>query len=114
MKNCCRSQAAANEFDLRRFIMIFGLASTIATTPVYVIGSILIALSVALIVLVLMQSGKEKGLSGTIAGGAETFFGKNKGKSIEAKMKKWTWICLAILVVFSIAFYILQLESIWA
>ena len=98
MKNCCRSQAAANEFDLRRFIMIFGLASTIATTPVYVIGSILIALSVALIVLVLMQSGKEKGLSGTIAGGAETFFGKNKGSSMDKILSRIT-IAISVAVV---------------
>ena len=98
MKNCCRSQAAANEFDLRRFIMIFGLASTIATTPVYVIGSILIALSVALIVLVLMQSGKDKGLSGTIAGGAETFFGKNKGSSMDKILSRIT-IAISVAVV---------------
>ena len=98
MKNCCRSQAAANEFDLRRFIMIFGLASTIATTPVYVIGSILIALSVALVVLVLMQSGKEKGLSGTIAGGAETFFGKNKGSSMDKILSRIT-IAISVAVV---------------
>ena len=78
--------------------MIFGLASTIATTPVYVIGSILIALSVALIVLVLMQSGKEKGLSGTIAGGAETFFGKNKGSSMDKILSRIT-IAISVAVV---------------
>ena len=37
--------------------------------------------AIALIAIVLMQSGKSAGLSGSIAGGAETFFGKNKGKS---------------------------------
>ncbi len=78
--------------------MIFGLASTIATTPVYVIGSILIALSVALVVLVLMQSGKEKGLSGTIAGGAETFFGKNKGSSMDKILSRIT-IAISVAVV---------------
>ena len=41
-------------------------------------GVILLVLSVALVVLVLFQSGKDKKLSGTIAGGAETFFGKSK------------------------------------
>lgn len=43
-------------------------------------GVILLVLSVALTVLVLFQSGKDKHLSGTIAGGAETFFGKSKAK----------------------------------
>ncbi|MBQ8308909.1 MAG: preprotein translocase subunit SecG [Clostridia bacterium] len=69
--------------------------------------------ALAAIILVLMQPSNSSGID-ALGGSSETFFGKNKGKSIEAKMKKWTWICLAVLVVFSIAFYILQLESIWA
>ena len=47
----------------------------------YVLGSILILLAIALVLLVLKQSGKEKGLSGTIAGGADTFFSKNQSKT---------------------------------
>lgn len=35
--------------------------------------------SIALVVAVLLQSGRQAGLSGTIAGGAETFFGKKRG-----------------------------------
>ncbi|MBQ4053590.1 MAG: preprotein translocase subunit SecG [Clostridia bacterium] len=64
------------------------------------------------IILVLLQPSNSSGID-ALGGSSETFFGKNKGKSIEAKMKKWTWICLAVLVVFSIAFYVLQLESLW-
>lgn len=40
--------------------------------------------SISLIVIVLLQSGRRAGLSGSIAGGAETFFGKNKGRTIDA------------------------------
>lgn len=46
--------------------------------------------SLVLIVVVLLQSGKAAGLSGSIAGGAETFFGKNKGRTIDAILEKWT------------------------
>ena len=67
----------------------------------------------AAIVLVLLQPGNTTGID-ALGGSSETFFGKNKGKSIEARMKKWTIICLVILVIFSICFYILQLEKIWA
>ncbi|MBS1305827.1 MAG: preprotein translocase subunit SecG [Clostridiales bacterium] len=67
----------------------------------------------AAIVLVLLQPGNSTGID-ALGGSSETFFGKNKGKSIEARMKKWTIICLVILVIFSICFYILQLEKIWA
>ncbi|WP_418790957.1 preprotein translocase subunit SecG [Phosphitispora sp. TUW77] len=38
-----------------------------------------IILAIGIIVTVLLQSGKSAGLSGAIAGGAETFFGKKKG-----------------------------------
>ena len=69
--------------------------------------------AVAAIVLVLLQPGNSTGID-ALGGSSETFFGKNKGKSIEAKMKKWTVACLVVLVIFSIAFYILQLESLWA
>lgn len=69
--------------------------------------------ALAAIILVLMQPANSSGID-ALGGSSETFFGKNKGKSSEAKLKKWTWICLAILVVFSIAFFVLQLESIWA
>ena len=69
--------------------------------------------ALAAIILVLLQPGSSTGIN-ALGGSSETFFGKNKGKSIEARMKKWTIACLVILVIFSISFYILQLESIWA
>ena len=67
----------------------------------------------AAIVLVLLQPGNSTGIN-ALGGSSETFFGKNKGKSIEAQMKKWTWICLVILAVLSIVFFILQIDAIWA
>ena len=39
---------------------------------------------------VLAQSGKSAGLSGAIAGGADTFLSKNKAKSWDAKLARWT------------------------
>ncbi len=69
--------------------------------------------AVVAIVLILMQPSNSSGID-ALGGSSETFFGKNKGKSVEAKMKKWTWICLAVIIVLSIIFYILQLETIWS
>lgn len=57
-----------------------------------VLSVVQIILSVILIIFVLMQSGKSAGLSGSIAGGAETFFGKNKGRTIDAILDKLTTI----------------------
>ena len=68
--------------------------------------------ALAAIVLVLLQPSNSTGID-ALGGSSETFFGKNKGKSIEAKMKKWTWICLAVLAGLSIVFYILQIPGLW-
>jgi len=57
-----------------------------------VFGAVLIVLSIVVTALVLLQEGNSQGLSGTIAGGAETFFGKNKGRTMEAKLVKLTKI----------------------
>ena len=56
----------------------------------YIFGGLLLVMALFLVVAVLFQSGKDKRLSGSIAGGAETFFGKNKARSLEAKLQKMT------------------------
>ena len=67
----------------------------------------------AAIILVLLQQGNSTGID-ALGGSSETFFGKNKGKSIEAKMKKWTFICLVILLVFSIIYFVVPYNTaIW-
>lgn len=55
-----------------------------------ILGTLLIISSLLIIVAVLLQESKTAGLSGAIAGGAETFFGKNKGRTMEQKLVKWT------------------------
>lgn len=61
-----------------------------------------IILSLILVVVVLFQSGNQAGLSGSIAGGAETFFGKNKGRTLDAKLKKWTSVVAILFLVTSL------------
>jgi len=50
---------------------------------------LVVIVSVALTVIVMLQSGKSSGL-GAISGGAETFLSKNKAKSMDAKLARWT------------------------
>ena len=50
---------------------------------------LVVIVSVALIAIVMLQSGKSSGL-GAISGGAETFLSKNKAKSMDAKLARWT------------------------
>lgn len=52
---------------------------------------VFIIICIALVVLVLMQEGKSAGL-GAISGAAETYWGKNKGRSMEGQLVKITKI----------------------
>lgn len=82
----------------------------------YIINGILIALmaivAVGAIICVLLQPSNSQGIE-ALGGSSETFYGKNKGKSTEAKLKMWTIICVAILAVLSVIFFILQIPAIW-
>lgn len=67
-----------------------------------------IIFSVSIIVIVLLQSGKTAGLSGAIAGGAETFFGKNKGRTIDALLSKYTSVAAIMFLVTSVILYLIM------
>lgn len=58
-----------------------------------------VVFSLVLVAVVMLQSGKSAGLSGAIAGGADTFLSKNKAKSVDAKLARWTkWVAIAFMV----------------
>ena len=59
------------------------------------------------IILVLFQKSNSDDIQG-ITASSETFFGKNRGRSIESKLKKWSWIVLGVIGVLSVVFYIVQ------
>jgi preprotein translocase subunit SecG len=66
-----------------------------------------IIFAISLVVIVLLQSGKSAGLSGSIAGGAETFFGKNKGRTIDAILSKYTSVAAIMFLITSIILFLL-------
>ena len=66
-----------------------------------------VVLCVLLIAIVLFQSGKQQGLSGSIGGGAETFFGKNKARTFDALLSKLTVIVAVLFIATSIVLTIL-------
>ena len=70
-------------------------------------GIILMVLATVVSVLILMQSGKEKSLSGTIAGAGESFFSKNKGKTKERTLSVITSILSIIFVILAVVFVII-------
>ena len=74
---------------------------------VFGLAIVLILLSIGLVAAVLMQSSKDHKLSGAIAGGVDTFFGKSKGNTLDKLFSKLTIIGSAVFVVIVIAMYVL-------
>ena len=70
-----------------------------------VIGIILLALSALMIGLVLAQPGKDKKLSGAIAGGSDTYYGKGKGNRADRVLSRITVAVAVIFFAIVIAMY---------
>ncbi len=66
-----------------------------------IVTIVFIILCVALTVIILMQEGKSAGL-GSIAGAADTYWGKNKGRSMEGKLVKATTVMVVLFFVISL------------
>ena len=78
------------------------------TTVEIVLGVILCVMAAVLITCVLLQSGKEKSLSGTIAGAGESFFGRNKGKTKEKMLSRITTLMAVIFVILVVVLYVVS------
>ncbi|HEY9576837.1 MAG TPA: preprotein translocase subunit SecG [Pseudobacillus sp.] len=65
--------------------------------------TLLVIVCIALIVVVLLQSGKSAGLSGAISGGAEQLFGKQKARGIDLVLHRVTVVLAILFFVLTIA-----------
>lgn len=71
----------------------------------YVLGVALILLALIIIAVVLLQEGRRKGISGVIAGGADTFLSKGKARAVDAVLAKWTkYIAMLFMVLVVVCF----------
>ena len=78
------------------------------TTVEIVLGVILCLMAAVLITCVLLQSGKEKSLSGTIAGAGESFFSKSKGKTKEKMLSRITTLMAVVFVIMVVVLYVVS------
>lgn len=76
-----------------------------------VLGIILLVAAVFLVVAVLLQEGKSNNLSGTIAGGSETFLGKSKSRTLDKKLSRLTTVVAIVFVVIVVGVYVTQNET---
>ena len=69
------------------------------TTPQLILSIIYFIVALALIAVVMLQSGKSAGLSGAIGGGSDTFLSKNKAKSADARLARMTkWVAIVFMI----------------
>lgn len=71
-------------------------------TLLRVLTVIFVLICLLITVVILLQEGKQAGLGGTISGAAETYWGKNKGRSMEGNLEKITKIAIVLFFVISI------------
>ena len=55
-----------------------------------IVGALVLVLSLVIIFVVILQQGRRAGISGAISGGADTFLSKNKARTFDAFLGKWT------------------------
>ena len=67
-----------------------------------VVTVLYVLICIALVAVVLFQESKAQGLSGSINGVAETYWGKNKGRSMEGALEKGTKILAVLFIVLSV------------
>ena len=56
----------------------------------YILGAFVILVSLVIIVAILLQPGRRAGINGVISGGADTFLSKNKARTFDAFLARWT------------------------
>ncbi len=76
------------------------------------IGVLVIIVSIVIIAAVLLQQGRRAGINGAISGGADTFLSKNKARTFDATLARWTkWIAVLFFILALVAnFFALKLK----
>ena len=80
---------------------------TLTTILTFVFGIALLVLAAVLSVLVMMQGGKDKKLSGAIAGGSDSFYGKTKGTDRSKVLSVVTSIVAIVFVILVFVSYLM-------
>ena len=74
----------------------------------YALLAVLLLAALFIIVAVIFQKSSDEGLSSTIAGGNETFYGKDKGSNSDKLLFKWTIVVAIVFAVAVLLVYIIQ------
>ena len=76
-----------------------------------ILGIIVILVSLVIIFAVLFQQGRRAGINGVISGGADTFLSKNKARTVDALLARWTKYVAILFFVLAIVANIIALRG---
>ena len=76
-----------------------------------ILGALVIVVSLAIIAAVLLQQGRRAGVSGVISGGADTFLSKNKARTLDAMLARWTKYIAILFFVLAIVANVIALNK---
>lgn len=76
-----------------------------------ILGILIILVSVAIIAVILLQQGHRAGINGAISGGADTFLSKNKARTLDAKLSRFTKYVAILFFVLAIVANIIAISQ---
>lgn len=76
-----------------------------------ILGILVILVSLAIIIAVLFQQGRRAGINGAISGGADTFLSKNKARTVDAMLARWTKYIAILFFVLAIVANVVSLKG---
>ena len=76
-----------------------------------ILGILVILVSLAIIFAVLFQQGRRAGINGAISGGADTFLSKNKARTVDAILARWTKYVAILFFILAIVANVIALRG---
>ena len=76
-----------------------------------ILGILVILVSLVIIIAILLQPGRRAGINGAISGGADTFLSKNKARTFDAFLARWTKYIAILFFVLAIVANIIALKG---
>lgn len=76
-----------------------------------ILGILVILVSLVIIVAVILQPGRRAGINGAISGGADTFLSKNKARTFDAFLSRWTKYVAILFFILAIVANVIALRG---
>ncbi len=81
------------------------------TVAEIILGIVILIISLAIIAIVLLQQGRRSGIQGAISGGADTFLSKNKARTVDAFLARFTKYAAILFFILAIVANVIALKK---